>query len=103
MDWNRRDKQDMVMLQRVVLVKVPEGRVTQLRVTAQFKTIADSLEAVTRVNVTTWPWSDAFEGMENHSGYPNPTRGLVAKGYSDEDIRKVMGGNHIRLVREVIG
>jgi len=41
--------------------------------------------------------------MENHSGYPNLTRGMVGMGYSDERIMKVMGGNHMRLIKEVFG
>jgi microsomal dipeptidase-like Zn-dependent dipeptidase len=60
-------------------------------------------EAVASVNVELWPWSDGFKGMENHSGYPNLTRGMIAMGYSDERIMKVMGGNHMRLIKEVIG
>ena len=28
---------------------------------------------------------------------------LKAKGYSDEDIRKISGGNTLRLLREVVG
>lgn len=60
-------------------------------------------EAVASVNVELWPWSDGFKGMENHSGYPNLTRGMVGLGWSDERIRKVMGGNHMRLIKEVIG
>lgn len=60
-------------------------------------------EAAKSVGVTNWPWSDTFYGMENHSGYYNITRGLVAKGYSDNNIRKIMGDNMVRLVKEVIG
>jgi len=60
-------------------------------------------EAVKSVKVETWPWSDIFKGMENHSGYPNLTRGLISLGYKDDDIRKIMGGNMMRLVKEVIG
>lgn len=60
-------------------------------------------EAVASVNVEHWPWSDMFKGMENHSGYPNLTRGMVNMGYSDERIIKILGGNHLRLVKEVIG
>jgi membrane dipeptidase len=52
---------------------------------------------------TIWPWSDGHKGMENNSGYPNLTRGLVAKGYSDQDIAKIMGGNFVRLIEETIG
>ncbi len=47
--------------------------------------------------------ADGHEGMENHSGYPNLTIGLISLGYSDEDITKIMGENFIRLVKEVIG
>ena len=41
--------------------------------------------------------------MENHSGDSNLTRGMVGMGYSDERIMKVMGGNHMRLIKEVFG
>ncbi len=54
------------------------------------------------VYVSVWPWSDGHEGMENNSGYPNLTRGLVARGYSYEDITRIMGGNWLRLIEEVI-
>ncbi|MBT8078218.1 MAG: dipeptidase [Gammaproteobacteria bacterium] len=60
-------------------------------------------EAVASVNVEFWPWSDGFKGMENHSGYPNLTRGMVGMGYSDERIMKIMGKNHMRLIGEIVG
>ena len=60
-------------------------------------------EAVKSVNVEFWPWSDIFKGMENHSGYPNLTRGMIAMGWSDDRIIKVMGGNHMRIIKDVIG
>jgi len=60
-------------------------------------------EAVASVNVELWPWSDGFKGMENHSGYPNLTRGMVGMGYSDEKIIKIMGQNHMRLIGEIVG
>ncbi|MFK7957563.1 MAG: dipeptidase [Lysobacterales bacterium] len=55
------------------------------------------------VAVDVWPWSEGHVGMENSSGYPNLTRGLVARGYSDEDIAKIMGGNWLRLIEATIG
>lgn len=55
------------------------------------------------VDAGVWPWSDGHKGMENNSGYPNLTRGLVGRGYSDEDIAKIMGGNFVRLIEETIG
>ncbi len=48
-----------------------------------------------------------FEEVEYVEGLENPTEGsfnilrwLVKAGYSDEDIRKVMGGNALRVMRE---
>jgi len=71
---------------------------------AEFLTSPDwPPEAVASVNVNAWPWSDTFKGMENHSGYPNITRGLISMGYSDEDIMKVLGGNFYRFIKENIG
>lgn len=50
-----------------------------------------------------WPWSDGHVGYENNSAYPNLTRGLLSRGYSDEDIAKIMGGNWMRLIKDTIG
>jgi membrane dipeptidase len=41
------------------------------------------------------------EGLENPSEFPNVIRWLVAHGYSDEQIAKVVGGNALRALREV--
>ena len=41
------------------------------------------------------------EGVENISQMMNVTRGLVARDFSDEDIRKIMGGNLLRLFQQV--
>jgi membrane dipeptidase len=41
------------------------------------------------------------EGLENPTeGSHNIARWLVKTGYSDEDIRKVMGGNALRVMSE---
>jgi len=48
-----------------------------------------------------WPWSDGHLGFENNTGYINLTRGLYKKGYSEEDIAKVMGANYLRLLGTV--
>lgn len=49
------------------------------------------------------PVCDGNEGFENHSRFLNLTRGLVARGYSDEDVLKLMGGNWLRLLSDTIG
>jgi membrane dipeptidase len=41
--------------------------------------------------------------ISDNSMVPNITRGLVARGYSDEDIVKIMGGNWLRVFKEVVG
>jgi membrane dipeptidase len=41
------------------------------------------------------------EGLEDMSKIPNLVRGLMERGYSDEDILKILGGNTLRVMREV--
>jgi membrane dipeptidase len=41
------------------------------------------------------------QGFSAVSEFPNVTRGLVSRGYSDEEIAKVLGGNWLRLFGEV--
>jgi membrane dipeptidase len=43
----------------------------------------------------------APEGLEDVSKFPNLTRALLEKGYSPEDLRKIYGGNTLRLMRAV--
>jgi len=45
---------------------------------------------------------DYPEGFEHSLAYfPNITRGLVARGYSDQEIVKILGSNFLRVFREV--
>jgi membrane dipeptidase len=41
------------------------------------------------------------EGLDDVSKFPNLTRALLRKGYSPSDIRKIYGGNTLRLMRDV--
>ncbi len=43
----------------------------------------------------------APSGLEDVSKFPNLTRALLEKGYSAEDIRKIYGGNLLRVMRGV--
>ncbi|MFQ6053264.1 MAG: dipeptidase [Candidatus Bathyarchaeia archaeon] len=43
------------------------------------------------------------EGLEDVSRMPNITRELVKRGYSEGDIVKILGGNFLRVFREVLG
>lgn len=40
--------------------------------------------------------------LEDSSKLPNMTRELVARGYSDEEIRKILGGNFLRVFNKVL-
>jgi membrane dipeptidase len=40
-------------------------------------------------------------GLEDVSKFPNLTRALLAKGYTEQQIRKIYGENTIRVMREV--
>ena len=40
------------------------------------------------------------EGMEDASKLPKITEALMRKGYKDEDIRKILGGNLLRLMEQ---
>ncbi|MDE3198235.1 MAG: membrane dipeptidase, partial [Acidobacteriota bacterium] len=40
-------------------------------------------------------------GLEDVSKFPNLTRALLEKGYTPADIRKIYGGNTLRLMRAV--
>ena len=40
-------------------------------------------------------------GLDDVSKYPNLTRALLERGYSADDIRKIYGGNVLRVMRAV--
>ncbi|MFP3951333.1 MAG: dipeptidase [Candidatus Bathyarchaeia archaeon] len=42
-------------------------------------------------------------GLEDVSKMPNITRELVKRDYGEEDITKILGGNHLRVFKRVIG
>ena len=57
----------------------------------------------------TWDWDrilTAFsgqlpEGIDSPADLPKITAALMARGYSAEDCRKILGGNLLRVFREV--
>jgi membrane dipeptidase len=44
--------------------------------------------------------ADMPEGMEDCSKLPKITEALLRKGYSDDDIRKILGGNTLRVMAD---
>ena len=43
------------------------------------------------------------EGFDDVRDYPKVARGLVGRGYSDRDVRKIMGENFLRVLKDVVG
>jgi membrane dipeptidase len=43
------------------------------------------------------------KGLEDVSKMPDITMELVKRGYEKEDIVKILGGNHLRLIKEIVG
>jgi membrane dipeptidase len=41
------------------------------------------------------------EGMDTAVMFPKVTEGLAGRGYSEADIRKILGGNFLRVFRQV--
>jgi membrane dipeptidase len=50
-----------------------------------------------------YPRTPSPVGIRGVEDYPNITRGLKERGYSDEDVKKIMGGNLLRVWNEVTG
>jgi membrane dipeptidase len=43
------------------------------------------------------------QGLEDVSKMPALTAALLRRGFTEADIRKIMGGNFLRVMREVVG
>jgi membrane dipeptidase len=41
------------------------------------------------------------QGLESSSGLPNLTEALMGRGYTGDDVQKIMGGNFLRVFGEV--
>ena len=48
-------------------------------------------------------WGATIDELEDWSDWPNVTRALVGHGYSDDEVRGILGENFLRIFREVVG
>lgn len=49
-----------------------------------------------------WSYKPEYiSGLTSISNIPNLTKGLVARGYSDQEIEKILGGNFLRLFKSI--
>ncbi len=66
------------------------------------KTLSAALSLSASKGNKPFPRVDWVDGIENPAeAFPNIVRWLVKHGYSDEDIAKVIGGNTMRVLKEV--
>lgn len=47
--------------------------------------------------------ADYMYGIESPLEWRNIIRGLISKGYTDEEIEKIIGGNALRVIEQVVG
>lgn len=45
----------------------------------------------------------AYDIIEDHSHLGEFTAGLIKRGYSDDEITAVLGGNFMRVFKEILG
>lgn len=65
-------------------------------------TLSEALSIGASKGAQEFPKVEWVEGLENPTeAFPNIIRWLVARGYSDEDIAKAVGGNIMRVLDEV--
>ena len=57
----------------------------------------------THLNADFDGFAGVLPGLEDVSRLPALTAGLVARGYSDVDATKILGGNYLRVFRQVAG
>jgi membrane dipeptidase len=48
-------------------------------------------------------WGARVEDYQSWCEWPNITRALVGRGYSDNEIIKLLGANFLRIFRDVVG
>lgn len=49
------------------------------------------------------PSTEFVKGLKDYCSFINITRGLIARGYKDEEIVKIIGGNWMRVLKEIWG
>ena len=86
--------------------------ITAHRGTASLEKLLDHVDHIVRVagvdHVGLGSDFDGFDspppkGLEDVSRLPGITKGLVQRGYSEGDVRKILGGNFMRVFGQVVG
>jgi len=62
---------------------------------------AAALKGISAENLQKYYGSTIVKGFESAAEFPRVTEGLLSRGYSPEDVKKIMGGNWLRLYEKV--
>jgi len=60
-----------------------------------------ALKGISAENLQKYYGSTIVNGFESAAEFPKVTEGLLSRGYGPEEVKKIMGGNWLRLYEEV--
>lgn len=94
---------------RIAAEHVNQGRDWPLENLPTIEDLLDHIEHAVKVagvdhvglGADMYPRTPSPVGIRGVQDYPNITRGLKKRGYSDDDVKKIMGGNFLRVWKEV--
>ena len=96
---------------RIAIEHLDQGRDWPLENLPNIEHLLDHIDHAVRVagidhvglGADMYPRTPSLVGIRGAQDYPNITRGLKKRGYSDADVRKIMGGNFLRVWKQVTG
>jgi membrane dipeptidase len=94
----------LIEADKVVRAMVAQGKLPRVDWTEIINHIDHAVKLVGADHVglgSDFDGADMPYGMEDASHLPQITNALLAKGYSASDIRKILGGNTLRLMQDV--
>jgi membrane dipeptidase len=94
----------LIEADRITRDMVAQGRLPRVEWTEIIKHIDHAVKLVGADHVglgSDFDGADMPYGMEDASDIPQITGALLAKGYSPADVRKILGGNTLRLMQDV--
>jgi membrane dipeptidase len=94
---------------RIAVEHLSQGREWPLENKPTIEDVLDHIDHAVKVagvhhvglGADMYPRTPSPVGIRGVHDYPNLTRGLMKRGYSDEDIKKIMGGNLLRVWKSV--
>jgi membrane dipeptidase len=94
---------------RIAIEHLDQGRAWPLENKPTIEDVLDHIDHAVKIagvdhvglGADMYPRTPSPVGIRGAHDYPNITRGLKNRGYSDEDVKKIMGGNLLRVWKKV--